>query len=66
MVTTLNPKTAACFADLVKRLSFAGQAAHERVINAALDYIESTGKWKGWFAREVEDIDRRYLQDKVG
>lgn len=65
MATALKPDMEARIADLAERLGFAGPDAAERVIVAALDYLDqSTGKWKRWYsAEEVDDINRRYLQD---
>ena len=65
MATTLKPEMEGRIADLAKRLGFAGPDAAERVIIAALDYLdESTGRWERWYtASEIEIINRRYLQD---
>ena len=65
MATELKPEMEARIADLAKRLGFAGPDAAERVIIAALDYLDqSTGKWERWYsAEEVDVINHRYLQD---
>ena len=65
MATTLKPEMEARVAVLAERLGFAGPDAAERVIIAALDYLDqSTGKWERWYtATEVETINRSYLQD---
>ena len=65
MATALKPDTEARIADLAERLGFAGPDAAERVIIAALDYLdESTDRWERWYtAEEVEAINHRYLQD---
>ena len=65
MATALKPELEARIADLAERMGFAGPDAAERVIIAALDYLDdSTGKWERWYsAEEVDDINRRYLQD---
>ena len=65
MATELTPEMEARIAGLAERLGFAGPDAAERVIIAALDYLdESTGKWERWYSeKEVEAINHRYLQD---
>lgn len=50
MTTELKPDMEARIADLAARLGFAGPDAAERVIAAALDYLDqSTGKWERWY-----------------
>ena len=50
MATELKPEMEARIADLAERLGLAGPDAAERVIIAALDYLdESTGKWDRWY-----------------
>ena len=65
MATELKLEMEARVAVLAERLGFAGPDAAERVIVAALDYLdESTRKWERWYtATEVETINRSYLQD---
>ena len=65
MATALKPDMEARIADLAERLGFAGPDAAERVIVAALDYLDqSTGKWERWYSgEEVDVINHRYLQD---
>lgn len=65
MATELKPDTEARIANLAERLGIAGPDAAERVIIAALDYLdESTDRWERWYtAEEVEAINHRYLQD---
>lgn len=65
MATALKPDMEARIADLAERLGFDGPDAAERVIMAALDYLdESTAKWERWYsAEEVDVINHRYLQD---
>ena len=65
MATKLKPEIEARIAALAELLGYTGPDAAERVIIAALDYLdESTGKWERWYsAEEVDVINRRYLQD---
>ena len=65
MATALKPEMEARIDDLAERLGFAGPDAAERVIVAALDYLDqSAGKWERWYsAEEVDAINHRYLQD---
>ncbi len=50
MATALTPETEARIAELAERLGYAGPEATEKVIIAALDYLdESTGKWERWY-----------------
>ena len=52
MATALKPEMGARIAELAERLGFAGPDAAERVIIAALDYLdESTGRWERWYTR---------------
>ena len=64
MATELTPEMEARIADLAERLGFAGPGAAERVIIAALDYLdESTGKWERWYTRA--EIDTMVERDRV-
>jgi len=64
MATELTPETEARISDLAERLGFAGPDAAERVIIAALDYLdESTGKWVRWYTRA--EIDTMVERDRV-
>ena len=50
MATALKPEIEARIAELAERLGLAGPDAAERVIAAALGYLdESTGKWERWY-----------------
>ena len=60
MATTLEPEMAARIAALAERLGFAGPDATERVIVAALDYLDqSAGKWVRWLRRNRATL--RYI-----
>ena len=64
MTTTLKPEMEARIAALAQRLGFVGSDAAERVIIAALDYLdESTGKWERWYTRS--EIDVMVERDRV-
>ena len=64
MATELTPEIQARIADLAARLGFAGPDAAERVIVAALDYLdESTGRWERWYTRA--EIDTMVERDRV-
>ena len=64
MTTKLTPDLEARIADLAARLGFAGPDAAERVIVAALDYLdESTDKWERWYTRA--EIDTMVERDRV-
>ncbi len=67
MTTTLKPETAARVADLARRLGFTGPDAGERVIIAALDYLdESAGKWERWYTdEEIAAMQERYRAEYV-
>ena len=60
MATELKPELEARIVILAERLGFAGPDAAERVIIAALDYLdESTGKWERWYT----DKEIRAMQE---
>ena len=60
MATALKPEMEARIAALAERLGFAGPNAAERVIIAALDYLDqSTGKWERWYT----DKEIRAMQE---
>ena len=64
MTAELKPELEARIAALAERLGFAGPDAAERVIIAALDYLdESTGKWERWYTRA--EIDMMVERDRV-
>ena len=64
MATELKPEIEARIVDLAKRLGFAGPDAAERVIIAALDYLDqSTGTWERWYTRA--EIDAMVERDRV-
>ena len=65
MATELKPEMEARISALAELLGYTGFDAAERVIVAALDYLdESTGKWERWYSgEEVDVINHRYLQD---
>ena len=64
MTTTLKPEMEARLAALAERLGFAGSDANERVIIAALDYLDqSAGKWERWYTRV--EIDAMVERDRV-
>ena len=64
MATELKPDMEARVSALAERLGFAGPDAAERVIIAALDYLdESTGKWERWYTRA--EIDMMVERDRV-
>ena len=67
MATTLKPEMEARIAALAARLGFAGPDAAERVIVAALDYLdESTGKWKRWYTdKEIRAMQECYRAEYV-
>ena len=60
MATTLKPEMEARVSALAERLGFAGPDAAERVIIAALDYLDqTTGKLKRWYT----DKEIRAMQE---
>ena len=64
MATALTPEMEARIADLAERMGYAGPDATERVIVAALDYLErSAGKWERWYTRA--EIDTMVERDRV-
>ena len=64
MATTLKPETEARIAALAELLGYTGPDAAERVIIAALDYLDqSTGKWERWYTRA--EINAMVERDRV-
>ncbi len=64
MATELKPELEARISALAELLGYTGSDAAERVIIAALDYLDqSTGKWERWYTRA--EIDAMVERDRV-
>lgn len=64
MATNLKPEMEARIAALAELLAYTGPDAAERVIIAALDYLDqSTRKWERWYSRA--EIDAMVERDRV-
>ncbi|MDE2788141.1 MAG: hypothetical protein OXL37_15990 [Chloroflexota bacterium] len=67
MATTLKPEMESRVAALAERLGFSGPDATERVVIAALDYLdESTGKWERWYTdKEIRAMQECFRAEYV-